>query len=113
MQKSHSTNIAIRVAALVLILFTGFFSVSGGLRAYAATQQGAENELQEKLEEKSFLSRAEKGRRLHHKRPRLILLIEQDQAAEVETPFELSAQFVAPSQWFTPPPLLRAPPRSI
>ena len=112
MRPLHTHNISKTGLALLLVLFTGFFSVSGGLRAYVATQN-SQTQLFEILEEKSFLLKTEKGRRLHHKRQQPLLLMSRDRSPDEVTPFYLSTRFIAPSpEWASPPPLLRAPPRA-
>ena len=112
MRPSHTHKLSKTGLALLLVLFTGFFSVSGGLRAYVATQN-SQTQLFEILEEKSFLLKTEKGRRLHHKRQQPLLLMSREPLPEEVTPFYLSTRFIAPSpEWASPPPLLRAPPRA-
>ena len=109
MRISKKISIGTKVSALGLILFTSFFSVSGGLRAYVATQN-SQTELFEILEEKSFLHKSDKGRRLHQKRQQPVRPLLHDGEPEDITPYYLSSRFVEPAQWFSPPPLLRAPP---
>jgi hypothetical protein len=111
MRPLHSHKLSKTGLALLLVLFTGFFSVSGGMRAYIATQN-SQTQMYEILEEKSYLVKTEKGRRLHHKRQQPLLLLTQGHQPEEVTPFYLSTRFIAPTpEWASPPPLLRAPPR--
>ena len=96
--------------ALLVVVLTGFVSVSGGVRAYAANQRLAENEILEKFEEKSFIVHNEKGRRLKQKRQKIIQIFLPLRTIQPPSLNRFESQPVNPSQWATPPPLLRAPP---
>src|SRR6185295_14739199 len=88
-----------KIFALLLIVLASFISVSGGMRAYAANQRSAENEILEKFEEKSFYVNTEKGRRLKQKRQKIILTFLPPTVVTPVSPIRFEDQPIIPSQW--------------